>query len=91
VINKLTTPEQAAAIFLKTKPRLAVFSHIVKKELPGDAGDNVIMERTRKAGYAGPLVMGQDRMTIEVGDQVTAVPPQPIDGIVDFDKPDSKF
>jgi ribonuclease Z len=91
VINKLTTPEQAAAIFLKTKPRLAVFSHIVKKELPGDAGDNVIIERTRKAGYAGPLVMGQDRMTIEVGDQVTAVPPQSIDGIVDFDKPDSKF
>jgi ribonuclease Z len=91
VINKLTTPEQAAAIFLKTKPRLAVFSHIVKKELPGDAGDNVIMERTRKAGYAGSLVMGQDRMTIEVGDQVTAVPPQSIGGIVDFDKPDSKF
>jgi len=91
VINKLTTPEQAAAIFLKTKPRLAVYSHIVKKELPGDAGDNVIMERTRKAGYAGPLVMGQDRMTIEVGDQVTVVPPQSIDGIVDFDKPDSKF
>jgi ribonuclease Z len=91
VINKLTTPEQASAIFLKTKPRLAVFSHIVKKELPADAGDNVIIERTRKAGYAGPLVMGQDRMTIEVGDQVTAVPPQSIDGIVDFDKPDSKF
>jgi ribonuclease Z len=91
VINKLTTPEQAAAIFLKTKPRLAVYSHIVKKELPGDAGDSVIMERTRKAGYAGPLVMGQDRMTIEVGDQVTAVSPQSIDGIVDFDKPDSKF
>jgi ribonuclease Z len=91
VINKLTTPEQAAAIFLKTKPRVAAFSHIVKKELPGDAGDNVIMERTRKAGYSGPLVMGQDRMTIEVGDQVTAMPPQLIDGLVDFDKPDSKF
>jgi ribonuclease Z len=91
VINKLTTPEQAAAIFLKTQPRLAVFSHIVKKELPGDAGDNVIIERTRKAGYAGPLAMGQDRMTIEVGDQVTAEPARPISGIVDFDKPDSKF
>jgi ribonuclease Z len=91
VINKLTTPEQAAAIFLKTKPRLAAFSHIVKKELPGDAGDKVIIERTRKAGYAGPLVMGQDRMTIDVSDQVTALPPQSIDGIVDFDKPDSKF
>jgi len=91
VLNKLTTPEQAAEIFIKTKPRLAVFSHIVKKELPGDVGDNVIIERTRKAGYDGPLAMGQDRMTIDVGDQVKIIPPQSIDGIVDFDKPDSKF
>ena len=91
VLNKLTTPEQAAAIFSKTRPRLAVFSHIVKKELPGDEGDNVIIERTRKAGYNGPLAMGLDRMTIDVGEQVKIIPPQSIDGIVDFDKPDSKF
>jgi ribonuclease Z len=91
VLDKLTTPEQAAAIFSKARPRLAVFSHIVKKELPGDAGDNVIIARTRKAGYAGPLAMGQDRMTIVVGEQVKVVPPQSVDGIVDFDKPNSKF
>ena len=91
VLNKLTTPEQAAAIFLKTRPRLAVFSHVVKKELPGDAGDSVIIERTRKAGYDGPLTMGQERMAIDVGEQIKIVPPQSIDGIVDFDKPDSKF
>jgi ribonuclease Z len=75
----------------QTRPRLAVFSHIVKKELPGDAGDDVVIERTRKAGYDGPLAMGQDRMTIEVGAEVKILPPQSIDGIVDFDKPDSKF
>jgi ribonuclease Z len=91
VLNKLTTPEQAATIFTKTQPRLAVFSHIVKKELPGDAGDDVIINRTRNAGYEGPLVMGHDRMTIEVGDQVTASPPPSIQGIVDFDEPDSRF
>ena len=91
VLNKLTTPEQAAAIFSKTRPRLAVFSHIVKKELPGDVGDEVIIERTRKAGYDGPLAMGQDRMTIDVGEFVRILPPRSIDGIVDFDKPDSKF
>ncbi len=91
VLNKLTTPEQAAEIFIKTRPRLAVFSHIVKKELPGDAGDQIIIERTRKAGYDGPLAMGQDRMTIDVGAQIKIVPPQSIDGIVDFDKPNSKF
>jgi ribonuclease Z len=91
VLNKLTTPEQAAAIFAKTQPRLAAYSHVVKKELPGDAGDGVIIERTRKAGYDGPLVMGQDRMTIAVGNAVTIAPPEAIEGIVDFDKPDSKF
>jgi ribonuclease Z len=91
VLDKLTTPEQAAMIFSKTRPRLAIFSHIVKKELPGDAGDNAIIERTRTAGYAGPLVMGQDRMTINVGKEVKVAPPQSIEGIVDFDKPDSKF
>jgi len=68
-----------------------VFSHIVKKELPGEAGDNTIIKRTRQAGYDGPLVMGQDRMTIDVGDAVKVIPPQSIDGIADFDKPDSKF
>jgi ribonuclease Z len=91
VLNKLMTPEQAAATFLKTRPRLAVFSHIVKKELPGDAGDDVVIERSRKAGYDGPLAMGQDRMTIEVGEQVKILPPRSIGGIVDFDEPDSKF
>lgn len=91
VIDKLMTPEQAAMIFAKARPRLAVFSHIVKKKLPGDAGDDAIIARTRKAGYDGPLVMGQDRMSIEIGGEVKTLPPQPIDGIVDFDKPDSKF
>jgi ribonuclease Z len=49
VLDKLTTPEQAAQVFTKAAPGLAVFSHIVKKELPGAAGD-VVLERTRKAG-----------------------------------------
>lgn len=91
VLDKLTTPEQAAAIFSKTRPRLAVFSHIVKKELPGDTGDAAVIARTRKAGYDGPLTMGQDRMTIEVGNDIKVMPPQSTEGIVDFDKPNSTF
>jgi ribonuclease Z len=91
VLDKLTTPEQAAAIFTKARPRLAVYSHIVKKELPGEEGDDVIIKRTRAAGYDGPLIMGKDRMIIDVGDEVKVLPPPGIEGIVDFDKPDSKF
>ena len=91
VLDKLTTPEQAATIFSKAKPRLAVYSHIVKKELPGEEGDDVVVKRTRAAGYDGRLEMGQDRMIIDVGDEVKVLPPPPIEGIADFDKPNSKF
>ena len=76
VLDKLTTPEQAAQVFTKAAPRLAVFSHIVKKELPGAAGDDIVLERTRKAGYAGPLRMGIDRMMIDVGQEVAVSAPQ---------------
>jgi ribonuclease Z len=68
-----------------------VFSHIVKKELPGAAGDAVVIARTRQAGYSGLLEMGLDRMTIEIGDAVKVLPPQPTDDIAEFDKPDAKF
>jgi ribonuclease Z len=91
LLEKLTTPEQAAQIFSKAMPRLAVFSHIVKKELPGAAGDAVVIQRTRQAGYSGPLQMGLDRMTVEVGDDIKVLPPRPIDGIAELDKPDAKF
>jgi ribonuclease Z len=91
VLDKLTTPEQAAAIFTKARPRLAVYSHIVKKDLPGEEGDDVIIKRTRAAGYDGPLIMAKDRMIVDVGDEVKVLPPPGIEGIVDFDKPNSKF
>jgi hypothetical protein len=35
--------------------------------------------------------MGHDRMTIDIGEEIKIVPPQPAAGIADFDKPDSKF
>jgi ribonuclease Z len=91
VLDKLTTPEQAAQVFTKAAPRLAVFSHIVKKELPGAAGDDIVLERTRKAGYAGPLRMGIDRMTIDVGPEITVSPPLPTQGMPELDKVDARF
>jgi ribonuclease Z len=91
VLDELTTPEQAAAIFSKAKPRLAIYSHIVKKELPGQVGDEMVIKRTRAAGYDGPLIIGQDRMIVDVGDDVRVLPPPSIEGIADFDKPDSRF
>ncbi len=71
VLAKLMRPEQAAELFEKTAPRMAVYSHMVKKGLPGAAGDAEILRRTRTAGYAGPLMMGQDHMRIVLGKAVT--------------------
>jgi ribonuclease Z len=84
-LAKLTTPEQAARVFNETKPKMAVFSHIVKKGLHGLPGDAVVMERTRKAGYAGPLVMGYDRMTIEIGSSVRVFQPTATTNLQDLD------
>ena len=54
VLAKLTTPEQAAEVFQRAKPKLAVYSHLVTKELQGRKGEELIIARTRAAGYNGP-------------------------------------
>ena len=66
-------------------PRLAVFSHIVKKGLPGSAGDAVILARTRRAGYSGPLIMGVDGMKITLGPTIRVTRPQPAKTLRDLD------
>jgi ribonuclease Z len=84
VLAKLMRPEQAAELFEKTQPRMAVFSHVVKKGLPGVAGDTEVLRRTRAAGYKGPLAMGQDHTRIVLGKTVrlerVVAPAQDLDG-----------
>jgi ribonuclease Z len=58
-----TTAEQAGTIFSRVKPKLAVYSHIV----PGDTTS--LIPLTRKT-YSGPLEVGEDLMTIEIGEGV---------------------
>jgi ribonuclease Z len=65
VIEHHVTPEQAGEVFLKTKPRLAVYSHIV---LP-TATEQDLIPSTRKT-YSGPLEVGEDLMVIEVGEKI---------------------
>jgi ribonuclease Z len=85
VLAKLTTPEQAAEVFKQASPKMAVYSHIVTKELHGEAGTDEILARTRAAGYEGPLVMGQDRMPIVVGETVEVLEPFSLDGLPNLD------
>src|SRR3984893_16509002 len=58
-----TTPEQAGTVFARVKPKLAVYSHIV----PPDASD--LIPLTRKT-YSGPLEVGEDLMSFEIGEKV---------------------
>jgi ribonuclease Z len=62
-----TTPEQTAKVFNETRPKLAVYSHIVKIQglTEGD-----IMKKT-KANYQGRVIMGEDLMSFSVSDAVT--------------------
>jgi len=85
VLAKLTTPEQAAEVFKRTKPKLAVYSHIVTKEMQGKKGEDLILARTRAAGYDGPLTMGVDRMKFEIGDGVKLLDTVPIDQLPNLD------
>ena len=62
-----TMPEQAADIFTRTAPRLAVYSHIAPAVFDPTP-------RTRAAGYTGPLQVGNDLTTIVVGDSISFTP-----------------
>lgn len=73
IVARHTTPEQAAGIFSRVSPRLAVFSHS-----PGTAA---IVEQTKRS-YSGRVEMGEDLMVIDIGGEVRVrprsaeVPPQ---------------
>ena len=70
IIEHHTTPEQAGIIFTRVKPRLAVYSHIVPPDVPD------VIPHTRKT-YAGPLELGEDLMSIEIGNKIEVHRPTP--------------
>jgi ribonuclease Z len=67
-----TSPEDAGRVFARVKPRLAVYSHVVLLTTDPKIGAPSVEDlvaRTRSS-YAGPLVVGEDLMTLVVGDTV---------------------
>ena len=65
VVGHHTTPEQAGAVFTRTRPRLAVYSHIVSPI----ATEEDLIPATRTT-YAGPLELGEDLMEIMVAERI---------------------
>jgi ribonuclease Z len=61
-----TIPEDAGRVFAQTKPKLAVYTHIL---LFGGATSDDLIPATRP-NYDGPLVVGEDLMQFEIGAEV---------------------
>jgi ribonuclease Z len=70
VIAHHVTPEQAGEVFAKTKPRLAVYSHIVL----ADASEEDLIPPTRRT-YSGAVEVGEDLMVLLVGEKVEVCRP----------------
>jgi ribonuclease Z len=60
-----STPEQVAALFRKTRPRLGVYSHIIPPELTAEQ----ILDAT---DYDGPMLVAEDLMTLIIDDEITS-------------------
>lgn len=72
IVNFHTTPAQAGKVFSLTKPQLAVYTHIAIPPIDPMAAlptINDIISETRK-NYLGRLEVGEDLMTIEIGDTI---------------------
>lgn len=64
-LNVHTTPEQAGKVFNLTKPRMAVYSHIIPPQTTGEE-----LSAMTRPYYSGPLVSAFDLMTMTIGEEI---------------------
>jgi ribonuclease Z len=71
-----TNPRQAGEIFARTRPQMAVYSHIVRGAPPRipNVPLSVIAQRTRET-YGGPLTIGEDLTRFVIARDGVAVVP----------------
>jgi ribonuclease Z len=72
IIAHHTTPREAGRVFAQTKPKLAVYTHLVligSPQVPAPTIDDIVTE-TRET-YSGPLTVGEDLMAFDIGDTVS--------------------
>lgn len=75
IIGHHTTPEDAGKVFTRVKPKLAVYTHIALLSTdPAISAPTVsdLVSLTRNT-YSGPLEVGEDLLSIDVGEQVTVL------------------
>ena len=69
-----TKPDEAGTVFTRTKPKLAVFSHLTLLGTPQVTAvtEQEVVELARK-NYSGPLLVGEDLMVFRVGREGVSV------------------
>ena len=72
IVAHHVTPREAGRVFAQARPKLAAFTHFVmlaSEKIPAPSLDDLLAE-TRHT-YDGPLVLGEDLMSFEIGETVT--------------------
>jgi ribonuclease Z len=67
IVAHHTTPQQASKVFNEVKPKLAVYSHVSNPYL---RSEQELVKQT-KADYSGAVILGEDLMTISIGNAVS--------------------
>ena len=78
ILDHHTLPPDAATVFNRTKPKLAVYTHIVLQRTPTVPPPTIeeIVAETRKT-YSGPLQVGEDLMSFDITEASVKVNPPP--------------
>ncbi len=74
IVAHHVTPREAGRVFAQAKPKLAAFTHFVmlaSEKIPAPSLDDLLAE-TRQT-YDGPLELGEDLMSFEIGETVTVL------------------
>lgn len=72
ILDHHTPPQDAASVFIQAKPKLAAYIHMVlpgTDDIPPVTVDELLAETRRY--YQGPLEIGEDLMSFDIGDTVT--------------------
>ena len=78
ILDHHTLPPEAATVFNRTKPKLAVYTHFVLQRTATVLAPTVeeIVAETRKT-YSGPLQAGEDLMSFDITEAGVRVNPPP--------------
>jgi ribonuclease Z len=72
IIDHHTTPKDVGRVFAQARPKLGVYTHIVmlsSEKIPEPTIDDLVAET--RLTYSGPLEVGDDLTSFDIGDTVT--------------------